>query len=74
MVEAAAVVATFGSDDSAVLDVLFGRFPPAGRLPLALPRSMEAVENQKEDVPGDSAKPLYVFGFGLTYRADAPAR
>ena len=65
--EAAAVVATFGSDDAALLDVLFGRFRPAGKLPIELPRSMEAVRGQQEDVPGDSEAPLFEFGFGLTY-------
>ncbi len=65
--EAAAVLATFGSSDAAVLDVLFGKFKPAGKLPIELPRSMEAVRNQKEDVPYDSQDPLFEFGFGLTY-------
>jgi beta-glucosidase len=65
--EAAAVLATFGSSDEAVLDVLYGKFKPAGKLPIELPRSMEAVKNQKEDVPCDSKEPLFKFGFGLTY-------
>jgi beta-glucosidase len=65
--QVAAVIATFGSSDAAVLDVLFGRFQPTGKLPIELPRSMEAVRNQKEDVPYDSKNPLFEFGFGLTY-------
>ena len=65
--EAAAVLATFGSSDAAVLDVLFGKFKPVGKMPIELPRSMEAVRNQKEDVPYDSQDPLFEFGFGLTY-------
>jgi beta-glucosidase len=28
---------------------------------------MEAVRNQKEDVPYDSENPLYPYGFGLSY-------
>jgi beta-glucosidase len=28
---------------------------------------MEAVRQQKEDVPYDSEDPLFEFGFGLTY-------
>jgi len=28
---------------------------------------MEAVRNQKEDVPFDSENPLFRFGFGLSY-------
>jgi beta-glucosidase len=65
--QAAALLATFGSEDAALLDVLFGRFQPTGKLPSELPRSMEAVRNQQEDVPGDSKDPLFGFGFGLTY-------
>ncbi|MBN2181518.1 MAG: glycoside hydrolase family 3 C-terminal domain-containing protein [Sedimentisphaerales bacterium] len=64
---AAALLATFGSSDAAVLDVLFGKFRPTGKLPIELPRSMEAVKNQKEDVPCDSQNPLFEFGYGLTY-------
>ena len=64
---AAALLATFGSSDAAVLDVLFGRFEPSGKLPIELPRSMDAVRNQKEDVPYDSENPLFEFGFGLAY-------
>jgi beta-glucosidase len=28
---------------------------------------MEAVRNQKEDLPYDSKDPLFKFGFGLSY-------
>jgi beta-glucosidase len=65
--EATALLADFGASDSAVLDVIFGRAKPEGKLPFELPSSMEAVRNQKEDVPYDSENPLYPFGFGLTY-------
>jgi len=63
----AALLADFGASDGAVLDVIFGRFSPSGKLPFELPSSMEAVERQKEDVPYDSKEPLYPFGYGLTY-------
>ena len=63
----AAVLATFGADDEAVLDVLFGRAAPGGRLPFELPSSMEAVRAQKPDVPFDSERPLFPFGHGLSY-------
>jgi beta-glucosidase len=59
--------ANFGASDDAFLDVVFGNFNPQGRLPLEMPSSMEAVRNQKEDVPYDSKDPLYKFGFGLHY-------
>ncbi len=61
----AAVVAVFGASDEAVLDVLFGRAAPEGRLPFELPSSMDAVRAQLPDVPGDSANPLFRFGHGL---------
>ena len=64
---AAGVLAEFGCYDDAVMDVIFGRFSPQGRLPFEIPSSMEAVVAQKEDVPYDSENPLYNFGFGLTY-------
>ncbi len=65
--ESAALIANFGANDAAVLDVIFGRFAPTGKLPFELPSSMEAVRNQKEDVPYDSEHPLFPFGYGLTY-------
>jgi beta-glucosidase len=57
----------FGASDAAVLDVIFGRFAPCGKLPFELPSSMQAVKRQKEDVPHDSENPLFPFGHGLTY-------
>ena len=63
----AALLAEFGASDAAVLDVIFGRFAPSGKLPFELPSSMEAVRRQKPDVPYDSENPLFPFGHGLTY-------
>jgi beta-glucosidase len=65
--QCAALLADFGARDAAVLDVIFGRFPPTGRLPFELPSSMEAVLRQKPDLPYDSENPLFPFGHGLTY-------
>ena len=65
--QAKALLADFGASDAAVLDVVFGRARPEGKLPFELPSSMEAVRQQKEDVPYDSKDPLYKFGFGLHY-------
>ena len=65
--QAAALLANFGASDAALLDVIFGRFAPSGKLPFELPSSMEAVQRQKEDVPYDSENPLFPFGHGLTY-------
>ncbi|SKC89693.1 glycoside hydrolase family 3 protein [Ohtaekwangia koreensis] len=65
--KAKGLVADFGASDNAVLDVLFGKAKPEGKLPFELPSSMDAVRNQKEDVPYDSKDPLYKFGHGLHY-------
>ncbi len=61
------LLADFGAQDDAVLDVLFGNYTPTGKLPFEVPSSMEAVSAQKEDLPYDSKDPLFPFGFGLTY-------
>ncbi|MBK7935883.1 MAG: glycoside hydrolase family 3 C-terminal domain-containing protein [Lewinellaceae bacterium] len=64
--KARALTANYGASDAALLDVIFGKFKPEGKLPFELPSSMEAVRKQKEDLPYDSEKPLYRFGFGLS--------
>ena len=65
--KSAALLGNFGANDGAVLDVIFGKFAPQGKLPFELPSSMEAVRKQKEDVPHDSENPLFEFGHGLSY-------
>jgi beta-glucosidase len=65
--QSAALLANFGASDAAVLDVIFGRFAPSGKLPFEMPASIEAVQRQKADVPYDSGDPLFPFGHGLTY-------
>jgi len=64
---AKALIGDYGASDTAVLNVIFGKAKPQGKLPFELPSSMQAVRNQKADVPHDSEDPLYPFGFGLTY-------
>ena len=64
---ASALIGNFGVSDAALLDVLTGRAKPEGKLPFELPSSMEAVQAQRSDVPHDSARPLYPFGFGKSY-------
>jgi beta-glucosidase len=66
--EAAALLANFDASDAAVLDVIFGRYAPSGKLPFELPSSVEAVQQQKSDLPYDSENPLFAFGHGLTYK------
>jgi len=62
-----ALLANFGASDEAVLDIIFGKFAPQGKLPFELPSSMDAVRKQKEDMPHDSENPLFKFGHGLSY-------
>ncbi len=58
---------TFDIQDAPLLDVIFGKFNPVGKLPFDLPSSMEAVREQQEDVPFDTKDPLFRFGYGLSY-------
>ena len=62
-----ALVGTFGVSDEAMLDVVFGMHNPSGKLPFELPSSMAEVEAQLEDVPDDTANPLFPYGWGLSY-------
>ena len=59
---------------TAIADVLFGDFNPAGRLPVSVPASVGQLPvyyNKKPPMPHDyvemSARPLYPFGYGLSY-------
>jgi beta-glucosidase len=67
--QAAALLGSFGSSPAAFLDVVFGfeGAEPMGKLPFDLPRSMEAVEASREDVPFDTENPVFRFGDGLRY-------
>ena len=65
--DVAAIVGDFGASSAAVLDVLFGEASPQGSLPMELPSSMDAVRASREDVPFDTADPLFPFGHGLRY-------
>ena len=66
---ARALIVNFGVSDAALIDVITGRggARPEGKLPFELPSSMEAVAAQRSDVPHDSPRPLYPFGFGRRY-------
>ena len=67
--DAGAILATFGSKDEALMDVLTGKFNPSGKLPFALANSAEAIVNQASDAPGYAEKDtLYPFGYGLSYK------
>ncbi len=62
-----ALMAEFGTSDEVLSEIIFGYKEPEGKMPFELPSSQEAVEKQLEDIPYDSEKPLYSFGYGLMY-------
>ncbi|MCF2531624.1 glycoside hydrolase family 3 protein [Yinghuangia sp. KLBMP8922] len=64
----------FGAADDIVLDAVFGRAEPGGRLPFDLPSSMRAVEESREDMPFDTADPLFRFGHPAAPRPDSAQR
>lgn len=61
------IIMIFDALDNALLDVVFGKFNPVGKLTFEIPSSMEAVKKQLEDVPFDSENPAFKFGDGLSY-------
>ena len=62
-----ALLGDFGISDEPLLALITGKVSPMGRLPFELPSSVEAVQQQKSDLPHDSQSPLFPFGFGLHY-------
>ena len=71
--EADAIVAEFGVSRAAVLDVLFGKYAPRGRLPVQMPKDMSTVERHCEDLALDIEPHVdefgnaYDYGFGIRY-------
>ena len=65
---AGAILAHFSVSDTALMDVVSGRFNPQGKLPFALANSIQAIVSNQPDVPGYPAgDTLFPFGFGLRY-------
>jgi beta-glucosidase len=62
-----ALIVDFECQDEILMELVFGKFHPTGKLPIEIPSSTRAVEEQLEDVPKDSKDPLYEFGYGLGY-------
>lgn len=63
------ILATFGTTQEALLDIVSGVFKPTGKMPFTLPISEKAVSENQSDVPG-FMKPnyaLFKFGEGLSY-------
>jgi beta-glucosidase len=65
--DAGAIIANFGASDTALIEVLTGKFAPTGKLPFALAGTLQAVLDNAPDLPGYQTDTLYPFGFGLTY-------
>lgn len=69
-----AIVVEFGVQPEAVLDVISGRCEPSGLLPIQIPRDMDVVEQQLEDVSfdmepyTDSCGYTYDFAFGMDWQ------
>jgi len=66
----AGVLATFGTTPDALLDVITGKFNPSGKMPFSTPVSDQAVENQKEDMPGymeGEGYALFNYDEGISY-------
>ena len=72
--DANAIVASFGVQNQAILDVLTGAFEPSGLLPFQMPANMKTVELQDEDIPHDMVcytdvdGHTYDFGYGLNWK------
>jgi beta-glucosidase len=68
------ILIAFGTNNNAAfLDIVTGKTEPSGLLPVQMPKDMETVEAQDEDVPRDmecyvdSAGNTYDFAFGLNW-------
>ncbi|WP_339315124.1 glycoside hydrolase family 3 N-terminal domain-containing protein [Paenibacillus sp. FSL R10-2734] len=71
--EADAILANFGLQDQALMQVLTGAEEPSGLLPVQMPSGMQTVEEQLEDVAHDmechvdSEGHVYDFAFGMNW-------
>ncbi|MBS4193616.1 glycoside hydrolase family 3 C-terminal domain-containing protein [Bacillus sp. FJAT-49870] len=72
--EVEAIIANFGVQDQALLDIISGNSEPSGLLPMQMPANMKTVEEQFEDVPHDmecyidSEGNTYDFAYGLNWQ------
>lgn len=60
-----AIIMGFGINNKAFLEIATGKVEPSGLLPIQMPKNMEAVEAQLEDVPRDME--VYVDASGNSY-------
>ncbi len=64
------VIATFGTTNDALLDVVTGKFNPSGKMPFTTPVSEVAAQHNIPDVPGYDEGPdypLFKFNEGISY-------
>jgi beta-glucosidase len=72
--EVGGIIASFGVQDQALLDIVSGAAEPSALLPVQMPANMKTVEEQKEDVPHDmqvhvdSEGNKYDFAYGLNWK------
>ncbi|WP_394990159.1 glycoside hydrolase family 3 N-terminal domain-containing protein [Emticicia sp.] len=65
------ILATFGTTQEALLDIVSGAFNPTGKMPFSTPISEKAAAENKSDVPGflePKGYALFKFGDGLSYK------
>jgi len=64
-----AIVAAWlpGTEGDGVADVLFGKYPPTGKLSVTWPRSMAQVPRRVGAAGQNAAAALFDYGFGLSY-------
>jgi len=68
--KAKSIIATFGTTQDALLDIVTGKFNPSGKMPFTTPVNMKAVDENLSDVPGYMEKGhygLFMFGHGLSF-------
>jgi len=69
-----AILASFGVQDQAILEIISGKVEPQALLPMQMPANMHVVEKQNEDVPFDmechvdSEGHRYDFGYGMNWK------
>lgn len=66
----AGVLATFGTSQDALLDILTGKFKPTGKMPFTTPISEDQAQKQLSDLPGyleGKQYGLFWFDEGLNY-------
>ena len=72
--QVAGIVASFGVQDQALLDIISGAAEPSALLPFQMPANMKTVEEQAEDLPHDMQCHVdteghrYDFAYGLNWK------